>query len=443
MKQTFLIFILILSSSKIYSQTIISNSIYADTTWTLVGSPYIVVNNIVVYPGVTLTIEPGVTIKFNGNLWMEIRESTLIAVGTLTDSITFTSNYSSPASGSWSRIYADTSSVFNYCNFNYAVTAVNGSMHVKNSTFMNNETGVYNCVVDSCVFKNNYIGSDNSNVNNSTFLYNQIGIFAQGIFNNCIIDSNQTGVDIHIGELYDCEIKYNQHGVTIGETGSIINCLVDSNYLSGIYVQHEFDSIVDCEITNNGGAGIDANSLGGIYTLYITGCVIENNDIGVIIHSSSDSLYCNQICNNNFYDLEYAGAINYSLPGNYWCTTDSATLSSHIHDGYDNGFNGLVSFYPIDTTGCNFQFNVSVEEEDVSLFSIYPNPTHSSFTIQNLQIKESALLQIFNLTGQNVFQSQLDKSEWTREVITNLQPGIYFVYIDNSNGSYCRKLVIE
>jgi hypothetical protein len=50
------------------------------------------------------------------------------------------------------------------------------------------------------------------------------------------------------------------------------------------------------------------------------------------------------------------------IENNYWCATDSATISSHIYDGYDNLNLGLVHFMPIDTTqcyltGCNLNIN--------------------------------------------------------------------------------------
>jgi len=44
------------------AQTSVSGGIYSNTTWTLANSPYLMTNNIVVFPGVTLTIEPGVEV---------------------------------------------------------------------------------------------------------------------------------------------------------------------------------------------------------------------------------------------------------------------------------------------------------------------------------------------------------------------------------------------
>src|SRR6478609_5163556 len=82
-------------------QTYVGGGIYTNTTWTLVNSPYVVTDTVVVFPGVTLTIEPGVVVKFDDHINIEIRNATLIAEGNSTDSIIFTSNSLIPTVGIW------------------------------------------------------------------------------------------------------------------------------------------------------------------------------------------------------------------------------------------------------------------------------------------------------------------------------------------------------
>src|SRR5436190_1042587 len=86
-------------------QTNVSGGIYSNTTWTLSNSPYIIVDTTVVFPGVTLTIQPGVVVEFANDIRLEIRQARVVALGTSTDSITFTSNSLTPSSGIWSGIY--------------------------------------------------------------------------------------------------------------------------------------------------------------------------------------------------------------------------------------------------------------------------------------------------------------------------------------------------
>jgi hypothetical protein len=63
----------------------------ADTTWSISGSPYILDGDVTVAAGRTLTVDPGVVVKFNGSfrqLWIS---GALNAVGTRANPITFTS----------------------------------------------------------------------------------------------------------------------------------------------------------------------------------------------------------------------------------------------------------------------------------------------------------------------------------------------------------------
>ena len=60
-------FIFLLTAGNAVSQTNVSGGIYQNTTWTLAGSPYIVTGSVVVFPGKTLTIEPGCEVRFNAD----------------------------------------------------------------------------------------------------------------------------------------------------------------------------------------------------------------------------------------------------------------------------------------------------------------------------------------------------------------------------------------
>jgi len=72
-----------------YAATNVGGAISEDTTWTLAGSPYVVSGGMVVNAGKTLTIDPGVVVKFENNAYLEVL-GTLKAVGTAGNPIYFT-----------------------------------------------------------------------------------------------------------------------------------------------------------------------------------------------------------------------------------------------------------------------------------------------------------------------------------------------------------------
>ena len=136
------IIIISVFSLSVTSQTNVSGGIYTNTTWTKVNSPYIVVDTIVVFPNIVLTIEPGVSVQFVDHKRLEIRQAKLIANGTNVDSISFTSNSATPITGIYPGIYLNggsLTSTFNYCNFDYATigiyVTVSDSVVVNNSDF--------------------------------------------------------------------------------------------------------------------------------------------------------------------------------------------------------------------------------------------------------------------------------------------------------------------
>lgn len=121
-----------LFSSRVSAATLITDFIFEDTTWTLAESPYIVDSPIMVAEGVSLTIEPGVIIKFNYDSFMFV-QGKINALGTPEAPIYFTSiaddfmggdsnndgDASIPFIGDWGGIhFRDSSgSVFNSASF--------------------------------------------------------------------------------------------------------------------------------------------------------------------------------------------------------------------------------------------------------------------------------------------------------------------------------------
>lgn len=134
-KITFLTLFLVFQIT-VNAQTIIpGGNMETNTTWSLSGSPYIIENDVNVLANVTLTIQAGVIVKFY-DFWDGINiYGNLQAIGTVTDSIFFTSyaddahggdsngdgSNTEPVGGHWSTInYAvGSSGTLNYCFVGY------------------------------------------------------------------------------------------------------------------------------------------------------------------------------------------------------------------------------------------------------------------------------------------------------------------------------------
>ena len=89
-------------------QTQVTANILSSTTWTVGGSPYVVHGTIRVRNGSTLSIDPGVVVRFkSGQPRAQLETdagSSIVAVGTAADSVVFTSDPVTPAAGDWGSV---------------------------------------------------------------------------------------------------------------------------------------------------------------------------------------------------------------------------------------------------------------------------------------------------------------------------------------------------
>jgi hypothetical protein len=117
--------------------TFVSGTINTNTTWTLANSPYIVQGTLIVAPGITLTVEPGVLVQTNpAAIWIDVR-GTLFAEGTLAQPITFTSAATNPTPGDWYGIHINQNGGtvrLAYCDVSYAgQNSTMGAVRLPNS----------------------------------------------------------------------------------------------------------------------------------------------------------------------------------------------------------------------------------------------------------------------------------------------------------------------
>ncbi len=141
-------------------------------TWTQQPVPYVLGGgNFTVADGQSLTINPGVMMKFDGNRTFTVL-GTLVADGDDANHITFTSNAVAPAKGDWRYIYfnnADPGCILDYCDISYGGSAtanvylnntgntvtisnssVNNSATIGISQLANSEASIFDCSITDC-----------------------------------------------------------------------------------------------------------------------------------------------------------------------------------------------------------------------------------------------------------------------------------------------------
>jgi hypothetical protein len=279
-------------------------------------------------------------------------------------------------------------------------------------------------VFDHCDFSNNNIG---------------VGGYEYYTINNSTIDSNEIGIKNPYGSnLNNCKIRHNQIGIISSGANVISGCEIDFNSVEGIETKNQ-DSLINCKIRFN---NLGIADFGWNHGSIITKSEIENNTTGIHLEGIFDKIYCNKICNNTTYDLYYNLTQTFNAANNYWCSNDSATIRSHIYDGYVNITLGLVYITPFDTIGCYLNTDVPFIAEENSTFTIYPNPTINNFSLKDISLSKTSLLQIINSIGEVVYKEILfGRSEYI--INANLSAGIYFVQVSNEEKNVVRKLIVE
>ena len=139
--------------SNVSSQTNIAKG-YVSGNWTIAGSPYQILGNIMVANNTTLTIDPGVTVNFQGSYKFYV-QGRVIATGTQTDSIVFTS---ADKIYGWGGLrfektpLTNDTSVFKYCKIQYG-NAIGATPNDNGGAFYFSyfsKVIIANCLISNC-----------------------------------------------------------------------------------------------------------------------------------------------------------------------------------------------------------------------------------------------------------------------------------------------------
>ena len=248
--------------------------IVGTVTWYQACSPYTISGNVVVSNGATLSIEPGVEVRFAAGKAMQI-DGTLIVRGTASQPVIFTSSAATPAAGDWGFIkFADSSvdttfdangnytggSILQYCQVAYSGASSSSPGYGQSNYGGAIQIESASPFIDNCEIHRS--GTAGIRADSATNLR---------ISNNSIHHNKASGVRLYNGTatIKNNTLTYNDTngGVWEGYNGG------------GIYVSGGSVTITDNTITNNNFAANDGGGGGVMISGNIGAVTISNNVI--------------------------------------------------------------------------------------------------------------------------------------------------------------------
>lgn len=326
--------------ANVNASTPVSGTINQNTTWTQANSPYSLTGTVFVGPGVTLTIEPGVTVDFS-TYSLQINGGTLIARGASDNMIDFYSSYlysslttSFSSSSSWNES-TGSGSIIENAVLNCACILINScSPKISSNYFANTRTtalavtnssslildNAFNCQTTAISVSNIYPCSPTISRN-----YVKCGTSSYGITattNTYVSENNVTGC------LYGI---YASGNVTV-QRNLVRNC---SN---GIYTSG--NSTVEGNTVTYNGVGINV-AAGAVWNN-----TVGNNQVGIAVSTSSANISQNNIFGNTQYNLGMSTPNAADVRNNWWGTTDASVINQTIFDNKNSTSLGKVNFMP-------------------------------------------------------------------------------------------------
>ena len=301
---------------------IVGGAISTNSVWTN-DRIYHVTGNIVVNPGVTLTIQAGTLVKFDSAKLLAVR-GTLIADGTPSQPILFTAwtkpNYDSctpgmPCPGEWGGLYQS----------------------------MGNGGIVFTSESQSAQFDSNgnYLGG--SIIRHSVVEYSFGGIFAESatpfIDHNLIWNNRDTAITCS-----NCSMVVSHNRIINNRSVYILNLVWGQADIRKNLIANN----MGCIRVMGGGHEINSNTITANTGTWCSGaqgavCLGGTNATPII---QGNNLYANQATYEVVMGTMAEQIGDVIAPGNYWGMTNTAAIQSRIYDFNQNSNAGIFTFVP-------------------------------------------------------------------------------------------------
>jgi parallel beta-helix repeat protein len=325
--------------------TDVSGIINSNTIWNQASSPYILIGNVLVNNSVSLIIQEGVMVNFNG-YYLRVN-GTLHVQGTPSNNIVF--NIPNGAGSGDSAIEFESSSQ------GWNDTTKSGS--IIENTFITSTWELYPTILIDSVspkINNNTIYCTNELNNNDAI--NVEGTATPTISNNTIEGqitanggtiSNNTIVGARLAGIWLTGNTTAYGNTVYGCEKGILATSSNENYYSSTLI------VGNLIFNNTRGMELEIYSYGYYPRSIITqNNTVSNNTDGIMISSDSGpatySILNNNIYDNKDYDFLLAGNINQDINAtyNWWGTNDSQAIGPKIWDFKYNFNLGTVNFVP-------------------------------------------------------------------------------------------------
>jgi hypothetical protein len=415
MKTTTPLLFFLMFFGNISAQTNIGGVISTNTTLNPAGSPYIVTNNLLVPQGVQLSIEPGVVLKFNALIYIQI-DGEIRASGNINQPVIFTDNGSK-----WAGIRLNDSAI----DYNHSTN-----------------TG---CLFEYCIIENTYDPTGIVRAFQTLLTWPMIRFCEFRQFDNDLaIELNRGGYFINnkvhhgshqtlvfTGDSAITEISGNEfYNLTPGANNivDVFNATLKNNYFhdnSGIAAIRSF---VYTRIENNlfknndmaailfaGGAGHEIicntfdNNLINVAITCLRQPVIQHNNF--LDYQSYNIQFSQQYWPSGNADcviLPGSGSYeNVYLDSNYWGGLSQTQIDSSIWDFNDDfSVQSLTVISHLLQSPSNCATTTVLEPEIKNQFHLFPNPA-SSFINVNNPFDTQVNLQILDYAGRIIMTKSL------------------------------------